>query len=427
MAVPNPAILRALLDDEVEGEALHWEERIYEVLALLALAVVLLVLSLWQKLNPQTAVLNVSVAIAAVVFFGLCSRLVRRGPRAVRTPLRLVSTVFEASLGTLAMYSIAIGQGGAWAQASPALFLYAVAILIAAARMRPLLCIFATGIVIVEYAALYYVVLLPMTSATELAAVPTFQPWAMWNRLFWLLVCGLIAAVTTRKARALMLSTGSAAFERRRIEHEFGRYVSRDVADAILHGKTPLEQAERRAVSVLFCDLRHFTAICERERPEDVVRMLNTFFDRLCTIIVKQGGTVNKFLGDGVLALWGAPVDHAEHVAAAARAAFAILDATDDLRADGGMWEAFDVGIGLDTGDVVVGPIGAPSRVEYTAIGSVVNRAARLQGLARQANQRVIVSRAYADQLGEPERLVSIGKVVLKGFPAAEEAFSLEP
>ncbi len=427
MAVPNPALLRALIADEVEGEALRWEEGIYKILSLLAIAVVLLVLSLWQKVNPQTLVLNLSVAIGASIYFGICSRLVRRGPIGFRTPLRLFSTLVEGSLGTLALYSIALGQGGAWAQSSPGLLIYAVAILIAAARMRPLLCIVATGIVIVEYAILYYLVLLPATSATLLAEVPTFQPWGMWNRVFWLVLCGAIAAITTRKARALMLSTGSAAFERRRIEHEFGRYVSRDVADAILHGTAPLDQAERRTVSVLFCDLRDFTAICEKERPEDVVRMLNTFSDRLCSIIVKEGGTVNKFLGDGVLALWNAPSDHEAHVASAARAAFSILHETDDLRADGGMWESFDVGIGLDTGDVVVGPIGAPSRVEYTAIGTVVNRAARLQGLARQANQRVIISRTFADQLGEPERLVSIGQVRLKGFATTEEAFSLEP
>lgn len=427
MALPDPAKLRALIATEMEGESTAWEVVIYRTLATLSIAVIGLVASLWSRIGPRAGLLNLLVALGAAAYFALCSILVRRADSRRQRALRLVSTVVEASLGSLALYAVALGRGGAWAQSSPALFLYAIAILIAAARMRPLVCLFSTAVVVTEYVALYYLALLPRTTAAELAMVPTLEPWAMWNRVFWLVLCGVIAAVTTDKARQLMLSTGTLAFERRRIEHEFGRYVSRDVADAILHGKLPDDQAQRRNVSVLFCDLRDFTQICERVRPEEVVRMLNVFFEQLCDVIAKEGGTVNKFLGDGVLALFGAPAERPDHVDAAVKAAFAILRTVDELRRRGGLWQSFEVGIGLDTGDVVVGPIGAPSRVEYTAIGTVVNRAARLQGLARGRSQRVIVSLAFANAMAEPERLVSMGPVALKGFAQAEEAFTIEP
>ena len=152
--------------------------------------------------------------------------------------------------------------------------------------------------------------------------------------------------------------------------------------------------------------------------------MLNTFYGRVCGIIESHGGTVNKFMGDAVLALFGAPQDHPRHAAAAAEAALAILVAGDELRRQGGIRDGFEVGIGLDTGDVVAGAIGSASRAEYTAIGSTVNRAARVQGLARRAGQRIIVSCACAQALGQRADLVSLGDVSLKGFAAPEKAFA---
>ncbi len=217
----------------------------------------------------------------------------------------------------------------------------------------------------------------------------------------------------------------SAAWQRQRLERHLGRYVSPTVANVILQGEAQLATAERRDVTVLFCDLRDFTTMCERERPEEVVALLNAFYERACQVVQAHGGTVNKFMGDGLLALFGAPDDHPNPEQAAVGAAHEIMYAADELRSRGGVWSQLDIGISLDAGDVVVGEVGASSRAEYTAIGTTVNRAARLQGVAREAHRRIVLSGALVTRLGPRAAVVSMGSVKLKGLsePVAVYAF----
>jgi class 3 adenylate cyclase len=176
---------------------------------------------------------------------------------------------------------------------------------------------------------------------------------------------------------------------------------------------------------VLFCDLRGFTFLCERERPEDVVDLLNTFYERACALVAQHGGTVNKLLGDGMLALFGGPGDRPDHADAAAQTALGLMLMVNDLRRGGGVWTHLAIGIGLDTGEVVLGPVGSRERAEYTAIGSPVNRAARLQSLAERENRRIIVSQTTSRELRRRYRIVSLGAVALKGFASPEEAYYL--
>ncbi len=217
----------------------------------------------------------------------------------------------------------------------------------------------------------------------------------------------------------------TAAWQRQRLERHLVRYVSPTVARVILEGESRLATAELRDVTVLFCDLRDFTTMCERERPEEVVALLNAFYERACQVVQSHGGTVNKFMGDGLLALFGAPGDHPNPEQAAVGAAHEIMYAADELRARGGVWSQLDIGISLDAGDVVVGEVGASSRAEYTAIGTAVNRAARLQGVAKEAHRRIVLSGSLVARLGPRAAVVSMGSVKLKGLsePVAVYAF----
>ncbi len=240
-------------------------------------------------------------------------------------------------------------------------------------------------------------------------------------RLGLLVLCAAAVVVAGLRLRALAHSLGMAAWQRGMLERHLGRYVSRGVADALMRGRPG---AETRDVTVLFCDLRDFTGMCERKPPEEVVDLLNTFYERACGIVEANGGTVNKFLGDGMLALFGAPDDHPDPVAAAAQSAHEIMYAADELRTRGGIWRKLDIGIGLDCGDVVVGEIGASSRAEYTAIGTPVNRAARLQGLSREADRRIVLSEECARRLGPRANVVGMGSVKLKGLHAPVKVYA---
>lgn len=405
---------------EIDAQNLRWAVTVNRIMTTLVVASGVLVLALWPAIGSQLALPLLALCVILTCYYGLCGFYLTRRGAALPFWTQWVNTALEATVPTIIVAVVAHTKGGEWATTSPTILVYAALIVVSAARMHPELVLFGTGLAILEYLGLYYLVLRPDFGATVLA---TAEPWAAWERVFWLGCCGIVSAFVTYKGRDLALFGGTQALEKSRLEREFGKYVSRDVADAILRGDTGFGKAERREVSVLFCDLRHFTGICERQPAESVVELLNTYFAQACAIIEAHGGTVNKFLGDGILALFNAPDEHPNHTRAAAEAAHDLLAVADELRRRRGIWEGFDVGIGLDTGSVVVGPIGAPHRLEYTAIGSTVNRAARLQGLSRTGGHRIVLSSAFVERLGPNANVLSLGAVSLKGFSLPEPVF----
>jgi adenylate cyclase len=195
--------------------------------------------------------------------------------------------------------------------------------------------------------------------------------------------------------------------ERARLRQIFGRYVSGEVVEKILaSGKPPDLGGEAFTVTVLFADIRNFTTISESLRPHEVVEMLNTYFSRACEPILEQGGMVDKFVGDAVMAVFGSPDPQPDHARRAVRAALAMAARAREFQA----WmserfpqldvPAFRIGIGLHTGETVVGNIGTPKRFEFTAIGDTVNTASRLEGLTKELGWQIIGSEATIKAAG---------------------------
>ncbi len=174
--------------------------------------------------------------------------------------------------------------------------------------------------------------------------------------------------------------------EIRWLERNFARCVSPEVLLRMY--QTPeadFLKPERREISVLFCDLRGFTRLCSAVSPEEVHGAINTYLEQMVTAVEKLGGTVDKFVGDAVMALFGAPLDQPDH---ALRALLCAADmqarVREWARARAGAGRAsLELGVGVATGPVVVGNVGAPERLEYTALGHTVNLASRLCGEAR--------------------------------------------
>jgi adenylate cyclase len=176
--------------------------------------------------------------------------------------------------------------------------------------------------------------------------------------------------------------------ERERLRAAFGSYVDPEVAQRVLEEGELLEGQERE-VTVMFVDVRDFTARAERSSARETVAFLNAFFDAVVPLVLEHGGHANKFLGDGVLAVFGAPErvsDHADRAVAAARA---IVRAVDD-RFGGDV----DIGVGLSSGPVVVGSIGGGGRLEFSVIGDAVNVAARVEAITRQTGDQVLLTEA---------------------------------
>ena len=159
--------------------------------------------------------------------------------------------------------------------------------------------------------------------------------------------------------------------------------------------------AEARAVSVLFSDIRGFTALSEVTAPEAVVSLLNTYFSRQVGVIFAHAGTLDKFIGDAIMAFWGAPVSYPDHAARAVAAALDMSRALEEMRGElGELGAGLEIGIGVHSGSAVVGFIGSNDRLDYTAIGDTVNLASRVEGLTKGI-ARVLVTEATRDAAGD--------------------------
>lgn len=210
------------------------------------------------------------------------------------------------------------------------------------------------------------------------------------------------------------------------IRHDLGRYLPSEIVDKIVRREQDMELGgERREITVMFADVVAFTPMTNALPPEQVVTILNELFTIVTEIVFRNGGTVDKFIGDCVMALWGAPNDDENHARNAVRAAEEIAAW---LEIGNASWtERFGVSIrlamGLNTGEAVVGNVGSESRMEYTAIGDVVNVAARLEAVARP--QQILISKATADALGSEVPLARLGSKTLSGRAEAIELYEV--
>ncbi len=211
-----------------------------------------------------------------------------------------------------------------------------------------------------------------------------------------------------------------------RINESFGLHVGREVADQILARDPGLGGLELE-ISVMFCDIRNFTSHSAANDAPAVVALLNEFLTAMVEVVQVHRGMVNKFLGDGFMALFGAGATPEGHAAAAVAAGQDMLDVLEMLREEGRIHQDMGIGIGIHTGTAVVGSIGSPRRLEHTAIGDTVNVASRVEGLTKAVGRPLAFTRATRDQLDEQFSPEALGAHPVKGVPVPVEIFTLPP
>ena len=252
---------------------------------------------------------------------------------------------------------------------------------------------------------------------------------AFWSRHLWLDLVGPGLALTVGLVAVLLDHYLVEGRGRRQLKGMLSQYVSDAVLDELLADPAKLALGgARREVTVLFSDIRGFTGASEKLDPATVMGALNTYLSRMAEIILRHGGTLDKYIGDGIMAFFGAPIASPDHPTRAVQAALEMLAAAEALQEQ---WRhqtglPLRIGVGINTGEVIVGNVGSEQKKQYTIIGDPVNLASRLEGMNKEHNTQILVSAATRHRVEEDGvAWREIGSVKIRG--REEEVQIYEP
>lgn len=301
-------------------------------------------------------------------------------------PARFANALIETSLPGAIIWVLADRMNAQLVFAFWPPMLYFVFIILSTLRLDFWLSVW-TGLVGATQQYFLAAHFLPLSlAATAANDTPSYH----LSRSVILLIGGIVAGVVALALRRQFESSVGATVSRDRVTNLFGQHVSPAVVERLL-AQASDPPSEMRTVCVLFLDIRGFTAMTRKRTADETVSLLNDFFAEMIDVVDRHHGIINKFLGDGFLALFGAPLHDnraAANALAAGQAMLAVVDGWNAARPG----QPLKVGIGIHIGEAVTGTVGSPQRKEYTVIGDTVNLAARLEQLTKETGARLLVS-----------------------------------
>jgi adenylate cyclase len=223
---------------------------------------------------------------------------------------------------------------------------------------------------------------------------------------------------------------------RRQITQAFAQYLSPDLVAQLASDPSRLKLGgEKKELSVLFCDVRGFTTIAEqlKDDPQQLTELINRLLTPLSDIVLSHGGTIDKYIGDCLMAFWNAPLDDPHHADHAVTAALSMLASMEGLNAElrreaemaGRTHHELRIGIGINTGDCVVGNMGSTRRFDYSALGDAVNLAARLEGESKNLGVSLLIGEKTAASLRDKSGMKELGRIVVKGKSEEVSVFTV--
>jgi len=332
-------------------------------------------------------------------------------------PARVLNATLEVSVPTFALILLSTAVAPETTLNLPTVFLYYFFLALATLRLDAVLALYTGVLAGVEYGGLAWFLLRDVSSST-----PQDSVWLYVSKSVLLAATGGILAFVTQQLRSRVVHLLETQDKQARTAAIFGQHVSPAVMEKLLAQKAELE-SEVRHVTVMFLDIRNFTTFSESRSPDEVVSYLNRLFSFMVDTVNVHQGIINKFLGDGFMAVFGAPLEDGRSEINAVRAALAISDSLKTALLEG--LEPTRIGIGLHSGQAVTGNVGSRQRQEYTIIGDVVNLASRIESQTKAYQAEILVSldvwnAVVAGGLEKPEGQ-SVGLVTVKGRDAPVE------
>lgn len=248
------------------------------------------------------------------------------------------------------------------------------------------------------------------------------------HRLLWIEIAPLLGILSVQYISGIASQRALSKKKTKLVTSLFGKYVSQGVVNDILKGQIGVRlEGRSREVTVLFSDLRGFTTLSESLTPQETSHLLNTYFDAMIPIVFEHQGTLDKLMGDAIMAFFGAPGELNNHPQKAAETALAMIRKLEELKAErsGKGIERLEVGLGLNTGQVTVGNLGSQSYMDYTVIGDMVNLGSRLEGLNKIYRTSILISEFTAERLDSRFVLRELDRVRVKGKGDAVTIFEL--
>lgn len=239
--------------------------------------------------------------------------------------------------------------------------------------------------------------------------------------VFLFLVVGLSALLVRNRAIRI---AAEYANERRATEH-LGRFFSPNLTQFITSHGGLAEVSGRKKITLLFSDIRGFTTLSEKLDPGEVVELLNRYFEAMVAVIFRNGGTLDKFIGDGIMAYFGAPLAQADQAKRAVTCAREMLEALDVLNAKLPAAEHLKIGVGVHTGEVILGEVGSPDHKDFTAIGDAVNLSSRIESLTKEKKVGILVSESSWKECKSDFNFKSLGSVKVRGKQKPVKIFTV--
>ena len=332
-------------------------------------------------------------------------------------PARLMNAGAEVLLPSLIIYFFSGGMEIRDALNSPPTYGYFIFIILSTLRLDFFLSVYTGFMVALQYSIILYTIKQSMPVATEYDFLMYYEKALIY------ILAGFFAGMVGYQTKKIILKTLDLVEEKNEITKIFGAHVSPEVVNKLLESNLSLD-SETKYVCILFLDIRNFTRFSESRSPEEVVRYLNLVFNFMIEKINQNNGIINKFLGDGFMAVFGAPLGDGKECRNAIQAVKEIFKELKQFNLEYPQFKT-KIGVGIHSGEAVTGNIGSELRKEYTIIGDVVNTASRLEQLNKKFESEIILSESVKNKLESEEDFHSLGEIEIRGKVQPMKIFTI--